>query len=63
MFFGFPHDYQTDYYITKALGGYGSLVSWYNPQFGPELTAEQLYQQQVHNWLVQNGTPPAGVAN
>ena len=31
MFFGFPYDYQTDYYITKALGGYGSLVSWYNP--------------------------------
>lgn len=30
MFFGFPYDYQTDYYITKALGGYGSLVSWYN---------------------------------
>ena len=27
MFFGFPYDYQTDYYITKALGGYGSLVS------------------------------------
>ena len=29
MFFGFPYDYQTDYYITKALGGYGSLVNWY----------------------------------
>ena len=26
MFFGFPYYYQTDYYITKALGGYGSLV-------------------------------------
>ena len=32
MFFGFPYDYQTDYYITKALGGFGSLVSWYNPR-------------------------------
>ena len=32
MFFGCPYDYQTDYYITKALGGYGSLVSWYNPR-------------------------------
>ena len=32
MFFGFPYDYQTDYYITKALGGYGSLVHWYNPR-------------------------------
>lgn len=28
-----------------------------HPQFGPELTAEQLYQQQVHNWLVQNAAP------
>lgn len=32
-------------------------------QFGPELTAEQLYQQQVHNWLAQNGAPPADNAN
>ena len=32
MMFGFPYDYQMDYYITKALGGYGSLVSWYNPR-------------------------------
>ena len=32
MMFGFPYDYQTDYYINKALGGYGSLVSWYNPR-------------------------------
>ena len=130
MMFGFPYDYQTDYCITKALGGYGSFVLWYNPrqdrrlillkarvirlglipkifvvwklggatdywtvqitilrsndwngllpevpaageeqpppdgnphpQFGPELTAHQLYQQQVHNWLVQNGAPGAG---
>ena len=28
-----------------------------HPQFGPDLTAEQLYQQQVHNWLVQNAAP------
>ena len=125
MFFGFPYDYQTDYYITKALGGYGSLVNWYNPrqdrrymlikahvirlnlvpksfivwqlggardcwtvqvtilrsndwngllpdvlppneepppadgnphpQFGPELTAEQLYQMQLNNWMAQQG--------
>lgn len=32
VFFGFPYDYQTDYYINKALGGYGSLISWYNPR-------------------------------
>lgn len=32
MFFGFTYAYQTDYYLTKALGGYGSLVSWYNPR-------------------------------
>ena len=32
MFFGFPYDYQTDYYINKSLGGFGSLVSWYNPR-------------------------------
>lgn len=31
-----------------------------HPQFGPDLTAEQLYQQQVHNWLVQNAAPPNG---
>ena len=31
-----------------------------HPLFGPELTAEQLYQQQVHNWLVQNDAPEAG---
>ena len=128
MYFGFPYDYQTEYYIQKSLGGFGALVSWYNPrqdrrfvllkvrvlnmrlipksfvvwqlggardcwtvqvtilhrndwngllpevppageeppppngnphpQFGPELTAEQLYQQQVHNWLVQNAAQP-----
>lgn len=29
-----------------------------HPQFGPDLTAEQLYQQQVHDWLVQNAAPP-----
>ena len=27
------------------------------------MTAEQLYQQQVHNWLVQNGAPNAGNDN
>ena len=27
MYFGFPYDYQTDYYINKSLGGFGSLVS------------------------------------
>ena len=32
MFFGFPYDYQTDYYLSKALRGYCSLVSWYNPR-------------------------------
>lgn len=31
-----------------------------HPQFGPDLIVEQLYQQQVHNWLVQNTTPPNG---
>ena len=31
-----------------------------HPQFGPELTTEQLYQQQVHNWLVQNAAPANG---
>lgn len=31
-----------------------------HPQFSPDLTAEQLYQQQVHNWLVQNAAPPNG---
>ena len=31
-----------------------------HPLFGLDLTAEQLYQQQVHNWLVQNAAPPAG---
>ena len=31
-----------------------------HPLFGPDLTAKQLYQQQVHNWLVQNGAPPPG---
>lgn len=30
-----------------------------HPMFGPEMTAEQLYQQQVHNWFAQNGAPPA----
>ena len=33
------------------------------PMFGEGLMAEQLYQQQVHNWLVQNGAPPASNAN
>ena len=32
MYFGFPYDYQTDYYINKSLGGFGALVSWYNPR-------------------------------
>lgn len=31
MYFGFPYDYQTDFYINKSLGGYGSLITWYNP--------------------------------
>ncbi|KAE8781192.1 hypothetical protein D1007_45592 [Hordeum vulgare] len=31
-----------------------------HPQFGRELTAEQLYQQEVHNWLVQNAAQPQG---
>ena len=34
-----------------------------HPQFGPHLTAEHLYQQQVHNWLVQNAAPPNGAPN
>ena len=32
MYFGFPYDYQTNYYINKSLGGFGALVSWYNPR-------------------------------
>ena len=32
MYFGFPYDYQTDYYVNKSLGGFGALVSWYNPR-------------------------------
>lgn len=32
MYFGFLYDYQTDYYLNKPLGGFGSLVSWYNPR-------------------------------
>ena len=31
-----------------------------HPQFSPDLIAEQLYQQQLHNWLVQNASPPNG---
>ena len=119
MYFGFPYDYHTEFYINKSVGGFGGLISWYNPRqdrryvmvhvqlihmrlipksfvvrqlggacdcwtvqvtilrsndwnahlpevppageeppppngdphplFGPEMTAEQLYQQQVHN--------------
>ena len=32
MLFGFLYDYETDYYLTKALGSHASLVSWYNPR-------------------------------
>ena len=34
-----------------------------HPQFGPDLTTEQEYQQQVHEWLVQNAAPNNGTPN
>ncbi|KAE8776348.1 hypothetical protein D1007_51051 [Hordeum vulgare] len=33
-----------------------------DPQFGRDLTAQKLYQEQVHNWLAQNFAPPNGAS-
>ncbi|KAM0874177.1 hypothetical protein ACQ4PT_037644 [Festuca glaucescens] len=66
-YLGSPLDYQTGYYINGVVEDFGQLSIWHNPRedpapangnphpmFGPELTAEQLFQQQLTIWLQQN---------
>ena len=33
MFFGFPYDYETDYYVNKALGPHNRSLSVYDKEF------------------------------